>query len=120
MARWLPRSGTDLCVFLFIEAASASLELSSESEIGLLGEIRLLGGATGDAGVVAGVGAAGVVACVGADMVVGTGGAAAVDGGDAAVEDVGGAAADEDATGAAADDGRGAASETWADLSSLL
>src|ERR1700690_1782060 len=102
MARWLPRSGTDLCLFCFIEAASASLELSSDSEIGLLGAIRLLGGATGDAGAVAGVGA---------NVVVGTGGAAAVDVGGAAAEDVGGAAA-EDATGATA--------ETWADPSSLL
>ena len=102
MALWLPRSGADLC---FIEGASASLELSSDGAIGLLG------GATGDAGAVASVGAAGAVAGVGADVVVGTGGAAAVDAGGAAAED---------ATGAAADDARGAAAETWADLSSLL
>src|SRR6202142_4508129 len=107
MALWLPRSGADLCVFRFIEGASASLELSSDSAIGLLG------GATGDAGAVASVGAAGAVAGVGADVVVGTGGAAAVD--------AGGAAAD-DARGAAAKDARGAAAEdpTWADPSSLL
>src|ERR1700690_4642983 len=95
MARWLPRSGTDLCLFRFIVGASASLELSSDSEIGLLGAIRLLGGATGDAGAVAGVGAAGAVAGVGADVVVGTGGAAAVDGGGAAAVDAGGAAAED-------------------------
>ena len=34
MALWLPRSGADLCVFRFIEGASALLELSSDGAIG--------------------------------------------------------------------------------------
>jgi hypothetical protein len=107
MALWLPSSGAHP---LFIEGASGSLELSSDGAIGLLGRnsrlgtIGLLGGATGDAGAVAGVGA---------NVVVGTGGAAAEDVGGAAAEDVGGATA-EDARGAAAED------PTWADPSSLL